>query len=76
MKRDEAAIFLQGATSLTVDVASWRNLAAALSGHKQLTKIENFELSDSPPAKKSPDHYKDVGGGYSVGEYEIALIGQ
>lgn len=72
---DGAKILLQGATALTVDLASWKGLAGAHGANKTPTKVIFFELEISP-LLTAPHHYEDEGGGYWAGEYELDLIGR
>lgn len=71
---DEAVFILQGATALTVDVASWERLAVAYGENVKPIKIIIFETVGTRLAKT--DHYEDLGRDYCVGEYDLPLIGQ
>lgn len=71
---DGTAILLQGATSLAVDKDSWKKLAALHCKNVTPTKVIVFE-KDKNPLVCDKGCYDSVGGGYSVVEYDLALIG-
>lgn len=67
-------MLLQGATAFTTDTESWERLALEHSGNAAPTKIIFFELDDQP--LNHTENFEKLDNGYSVGEYDLALIGQ